>query len=215
MNGVLRVSEIFHSIQGESTQAGCPCVFVRLVGCNLRCRWCDTAYAFGGGRDMTVAEVVAEVERYACPLVEVTGGEPLLQSDAIPLMEELLRRGRRVLLETGGSLPIEEVPDGVLRIVDVKCPGSGEAASNRWENLESLRSGDEVKFVIAGRDDYLWAREQVRRLCLSERCTVLFSPAHGVVDPGDMARWVLEDGLPVRVQIQFHKVLWPGKERGV
>jgi len=154
MTGMLRVSEIFRSIQGESTHAGCPCIFVRLAGCNLRCRWCDTAYAFGGGREMTVAEVVAEVERYPCPLVEVTGGEPLLQPDAIPLMRELLRRGRRVLLETGGSLPIEGVPDGVLRIVDVKCPGSGETASNRWENLESLRPGDEVKFVIAGRDDY-------------------------------------------------------------
>ncbi|MBZ5639574.1 MAG: radical SAM protein [Acidobacteriia bacterium] len=215
MSDVLRISEIFHSIQGESTHAGLPCVFVRLAGCNLRCRWCDSAYAFHGGRAMTVAEVVAEVERYGCPLVEVTGGEPLFQADALPLMAELLRRGRRVLLETGGSLPIEGVPDGVIRILDVKCPGSGEAESNRWENLESLRPVDEVKFVIAGREDYVWAAGQVRRRGLADRGTVLFSPAHGEIEPGELARWVLEDALPVRVQIQLHKVLWPGVERGV
>ncbi len=215
MIDVLRVHEIFHSIQGESTHAGLPCVFVRLAGCNLRCRWCDTAYAFHGGRAMTVAEVVAEVERHGCPLVEVTGGEPLLQPDAVPLMEELLRRGLRVLLETGGSLPIDGVPDGVLRIVDVKCPGSGEAASNRWENIERLRPGDEIKFVIAGREDFLWAAAQVRGRGLADRGAVLFSPVHDEVEPGDLARWVLADGLPVRVQIQLHKVLWPGAERGV
>jgi 7-carboxy-7-deazaguanine synthase len=215
MAGMLRVCEIFHSIQGESTHAGLPCVFVRLSGCNLRCRWCDTAYAFRDGREMTVAEVVAEVERHGCPLVEVTGGEPLLQPEAVPLMEELLRRGRRVLLETGGSLPIEGVPEGVLRIVDVKCPGSGEAAANRWENLDNLRPGDEVKFVIAGREDYRWATGQVRSRDLAARCAVLFSPVHGETDPGDLARWVLEDRLAVRVGIQLHKVFWPGEERGV
>jgi 7-carboxy-7-deazaguanine synthase len=212
---VLRVTEIFHSIQGESTHAGLPCVFVRLTGCNLRCRWCDTAYAFEGGRAMSVAEVVAEVEGFGCPLVEITGGEPLLQPDAVPLMEELLRRGHRVLLETGGSLPIANVPEGVLRIVDVKCPGSGEVAANRWENLEVLRAGDEVKFVIAGRDDYLWAARELATRGLASRCTVLFSPVQGEVEPGELARWVLEDRLPVRVQIQLHKALWPGAERGV
>jgi 7-carboxy-7-deazaguanine synthase len=215
MAGMLRLCEIFHSIQGESTHAGLPCVFVRLSGCNLRCRWCDTAYAFHGGREMTVAEVVAEVERHGCPLVEVTGGEPLLQPEAVPLMEELLRRGRRVLLETGGSLPIEGVPEGVLRIVDVKCPGSGEAASNRWENLDGLKPGDEVKFVIAGREDFLWAAARVREHRLADRGAVLFSPVHGELTPGELARWVLEEGLSVRVQIQLHRVFWPGVERGV
>jgi len=212
---VLVVSEVFHSIQGESTRAGLPCVFVRLTGCNLRCRWCDTAYAFHGGRTMSVDEVVAEVARRGCPLVELTGGEPLLQADAIPLMAELLRRGYRVLLETGGSLPIDAVPEGVIRIVDVKCPGSGEADSNRWENLAGLRPDDEVKFVIAGRADYDWAADIVRGHRLTERCAVLFSPVHGEVEPAELARWVLEGGLPVRVQIQLHKVLWPGRERGV
>ncbi len=212
---VLRVTEIFHSIQGESTHAGLPCAFVRLTGCNLRCRWCDTAYAFTGGRSMSVAEVVAEVDGFGCPLVEVTGGEPLLQPDSIPLMAELLRRGYRVLLETGGSLPIGSVPEGVMRIVDVKCPGSGEAAWNLWTNLEALREGDELKFVIADRDDYLWAAAEVRARGLTARWPVLFSPVHGEIDPGQLARWILEDRLPVRMQLQVHKVLWPGVERGV
>ncbi len=164
---------------------------------------------------MSVEEIAAEVERFGCSLVEVTGGEPLLQGDAPVLMGEFLRRGHEVLLETGGSLPIEIVPAGVLRIVDVKCPGSGEAAANRWENLDHLRPGDEVKFVIAGRQDYLWAATEVRDRSLAARTAVLFSPVHGEVAPGDLARWVLEDRLPVRVQVQIHKVLWPDVERGV
>jgi len=212
---MLRVNEIFHSIQGESTLAGMPCVFVRLTGCNLRCVWCDTAYAFHDGRSMTIDEVVAAVERYACGLVEVTGGEPLLQPDAVPLLRELLRRGYRVMLETGGSLPIDDVPEGVLRIVDVKCPGSGEAGRNRWENLAALRPGDEVKFVLADRQDYLWAVERVREHGLPARCPVLFSSVHDRLDPGELGRWVLEDRLPVRVQVQMHKILWPGVLRGV
>ncbi len=212
---MLWVSEIFHSIQGESSRAGWPCVFVRLTGCNLRCVWCDTAYAFHEGRSMSVGEVVAEVERYRCPLVELTGGEPLLQPEAIPLMEELLRRGRRVLLETGGGLSIADVPRGVVRIVDVKCPGSGESDRNHWANLEILEGKDEIKFVVADRRDYSWASQQVRERDLTRRCSVLFSPVHGVLHPGDLARWVLDDGLPVRVQIQLHKILWPGAERGV
>lgn len=163
---------------------------------------------------MSIEEVLAEVEGYGCPLVEVTGGEPLLQPEVIPLLEALLKRGYRVLLETGGSLPIEDVPQGVRRILDVKCPASGEAERNRWENLEHLRPGDELKFVLADREDYLWACRQVRERGLT-RSTVLFSPVHDQLDPGRLARWVLEDGLPVRVQIQLHKVLWPGVLRGV
>ncbi len=212
---VLRVNEIFRSIQGESTYAGLPCAFVRLTGCNLRCVWCDSAYAFHEGRSMNVEEVIAEVERLGCSRVEVTGGEPLLQDDAIPLMEGLLAKGLTVLLETGGSLPVERVPAGVVRIVDVKCPGSGEEARNRWENLSLLRGSDEVKFVVADRADFEWAARQVRSRRLSAVCPVLFSPVHGVLDPGDLAGWVLEDGLDVRVQVQLHRVLWPGRLRGV
>ena len=212
---VLRVTEIFHSIQGESTRAGAPCVFVRLTGCNLRCTWCDTAYAFHGGQAMTMADVLDQVRGYGCPMVEITGGEPLLQPEVIPLMAELVRLGFRVLLETGGSLPIDAVPEGVVRIVDIKCPGSGEADRNRWENLDRLRDGDELKFVLADRNDYEWAAKQVRRRGLAERCPLLFSPVHDTLEPGKLARWVLADRLPVRIQIQLHKVLWPGELQGV
>jgi 7-carboxy-7-deazaguanine synthase len=212
---VLRVNEIFHSIQGESTHAGLPCVFVRLTGCPLRCTWCDTTYAFHEGRWMSIAEVLARVESFGCPTVEVTGGEPLLQAATIPLLEALVAGGYRVLLETGGSLPIEPVPEGVHRIVDLKCPGSGESARNRWENLEVLRPGDEIKFVLAHRDDYLWAARTVRERGLGAGPPVLFSAVHGGLDAGTLARWVLDDRLPVRVQIQLHKHLWPGADRGV
>ena len=215
MPWMLRVNEIFHSIQGESTHAGLPCVFVRLTGCNLRCTWCDTAYAFHEGHSMSVAEVLAEVDRYGCRMVEVTGGEPLLQAEAVPLMHALLDRGYRVLLETGGSLPIDTVPPGVHRIVDVKCPGSGESDRNLWENLDRLVGTDEVKFVIADRADYEWAAAQVRQRGMHHRCPVLFSPVHEKLAPGDLARWVLDDRLPVRLQIQLHKELWPGVTRGV
>lgn len=212
---MLRVNEIFHSIQGESTHAGEPCVFVRLSGCNLRCRWCDTGYAFHEGREMAVGQVLREVERFECRLVEITGGEPLLQRDVLPLMERLLARGRHVMLETGGSLDIRSVPEGVLRIIDVKCPGSGESERNRWENLDDLREGDELKFVLADRADYLWASEQIRARSLAGLCPLLFSPVHGELDAAELAGWVLADGLPVRVQLQLHKIIWPGVLRGV
>ncbi len=215
MLAVLRISEIFHSIQGESTHAGRPCVFVRLTGCNLRCVWCDTAYAFHGGSSMTVAEVVERVRSYRCEWVEITGGEPLLQDDVYELMETLVDEGFSVLLETGGSLPIERVPVGVRRIVDVKCPGSGEVERNHWDNVDQLRDGDELKFVLADREDYEWAVHQVRDRTLDRHAPVLFSPVHETLDPGEMARWVLEDQLPVRVQLQMHKALWPGVEKGV
>lgn len=215
MPAVLRVTEIFHSIQGESTHAGRPCVFVRLTGCNLRCVWCDSAYAFHGGSSMTVREVVERVRDYGCEWVEITGGEPLLQHDVYELMQALVSERFSVLLETGGSLPIDRVPVGVRRIVDVKCPGSSEVERNHWENLDQLRDGDELKFVLASRDDYEWAARQVRDRALDRRSPVLFSPVHGTLDPGEMARWVLEDRLPVRVQLQLHKILWPGAEKGV
>lgn len=212
---MLRVTEIFHSIQGESTHAGRPCAFVRLTGCNLRCVWCDTAYAFHGGSPRSIEEILESLRGFGCSLVEVTGGEPLAQAEAIPLLARLVEEGYEVLLETGGSLPIEGVPEGVKRIVDVKCPGSGECGRNRWENLEVLRPGDELKFVIADREDYEWARGTVADRRLAERVPVLFSAVHGRLDPGALARWVVEDRLQVRVQIQMHKLLWPGVERGV
>ena len=212
---MLVVNEIFRSIQGESSYVGLPCVFVRLTGCNLRCTWCDSEYAFYEGRRMSVDQVLAQVERYGCSLVEITGGEPLLQAEATVLMQALVEKGYQVLLETGGSLPVEQVPEGVIRIVDVKCPGSGEEEQNRWENLEHLRPTDELKFVVKDRLDYEWAARLVRERDLARRCPVLFSPVHGVLDPGELARWVLEEGLLVRVQIQLHKILWPGVLRGV
>ena len=213
---MLVVNEIFHSIQGESTHAGRPCVFVRLTACDLRCRWCDTPYAFHEGRKMSLDEVVADVESRGCDLVEVTGGEPLLQPDVVPLMQRLLDAGKTVLLETGGHRSIANVPGGVIRIVDVKCPGSGESHANDWSNLAHLTRHDEVKFVLADRADYEFARDVVRREGLLERVNaVLFSPVHGELDPKVLSQWVIEDRLPVRVQLQVHKYIWSPDTRGV
>ncbi len=214
---MLTVNEIFHSIQGESTYAGEPCVFVRLAACNLRCAWCDTPYAFDEGRKRSVDEVVSEVLAYGCPLVEVTGGEPLLQEDVYGLMDALLAAGRSVLLETGGHVSVARVPRAVVRVIDVKCPGSGEAARMHWPNLEEhLAPRDEVKFVVADRTDYEYAREVVERYRLPARCAaVLFSPVHGVLDPRELAAWMLEDRLPVRLQLQIHKYIWGATARGV
>jgi 7-carboxy-7-deazaguanine synthase len=213
---MLTVNEIFHSIQGESTHAGRPCVFVRLTACDLRCSWCDTPYAFYEGRKMEVAEVVARVREYRCDVVEITGGEPLLQKDVYPLMEQLMSAGHTVLLETGGHRSIDDVPPGVFRILDVKCPGSGEAAKMHWPNLQRLRTTDEVKFVIKDREDYEFARQVVAEHDLVGRCAaVLFSPVHGVLDPKQLAEWILEDRLPVRLQLQAHKYIWDPQTRGV
>ena len=213
---MLTVNEIFHSIQGESTHAGEPCVFVRLSACDLRCSWCDTPYAFHAGRKMTIEDVVSEVRSYGCPLVEVTGGEPLLQREVYPLMTRLLDEGFRVMLETGGHLSTEQVPDGVTSIIDVKCPASGEADKNHWPNLERLRPTDEVKFVVQDRADYDFARDVVARHDLPTRAhAVLFSPVHGVLDPKQLAAWMLADKLPVRLQLQLHKYVWGATARGV
>ena len=210
------MNEIFHSIQGESSFAGLPCVFVRLTACDLRCAWCDTAYAFTEGSRREVDEVVAQVESYGCRLVEVTGGEPLLQPDVYPLMRRLLDRGFHVLLETGGHVSLERVPEGVTRIVDVKCPGSGEAGKTDWTNLARLRPVDEVKFVLADRGDYDYAKGVLARHDLASRVAhVLFSPVHGVLTPADLAAWLLADRLPVRLQLQVHKFIWGSATRGV
>jgi 7-carboxy-7-deazaguanine synthase len=213
---MLTVNEIFYSIQGESTRAGQPCVFVRLTACDLRCSWCDTAYAFDEGRKMAVGDVVAVVERYGCPLVEITGGEPLLQEDVYELMDRLQRSGRTVMLETGGHRSIARVPADVLKIVDVKCPGSGEADRNDWANLSSLAPHDEIKFVIRDRVDYEFARDVIARHGLSDRAAaILLSPVHGVLEPRTLSEWMLADRLPARLQLQLHKYIWPPDTRGV
>ena len=213
---MLTVNEIFHSIQGESTHAGRPCVFVRLTACDLRCRWCDTPYAFHEGRKMSVDDVIADVESRGCDVVEVTGGEPLLQADVYPLMQRLLDSGKTVLIETGGHRSIAGVPAGVIRIMDVKCPGSGESKHNNFDNFAHLTKQDEVKFVIADRADYDFARDLViREKLLDTVNAVLFSPVHGELDPKMLAEWVIADRLPVRVQLQMHKYIWSPTTRGV
>jgi len=213
---MLTVNEIFHSIQGESTHTGRPCVFVRLTACDLRCSWCDTPYAFHEGRKMSIEQVLADVDAYGCPVVEITGGEPLLQPDVYPLMTQLVERGTTVLLETGGHRSIANVPDGVIRIMDIKCPASGESAKNCWSNIDLLTTRDEVKFVLQDRGDYEFAREVVARHDLLKRCAaVLMSPVHGVLPARDLAAWILADRLPVRLQLQAHKYIWSPETRGV
>jgi len=211
----LIVNEIFFSIQGESTHAGRPCGFVRLAHCNLRCEWCDTEYAFEEGREMALEEIVCELERYPTDLIEVTGGEPLLQSDVLKLITCLLDAQKTVLVETGGSLSVGQVDRRARLIYDIKCPGSGMSERNCWENLALLKDTDEIKFVVKSREDYEWARDRIKEWDLTSRHTVLFSPAWGRLKPSELAEWVLQDGLPVRVQVQLHKYLWGPDARGV
>lgn len=227
MNDHLLINEIFHSIQGEGTRAGMPCVFVRLTGCHLRCRYCDTAHAFHEGRRRPVAEVVASVVAHACDLVQVTGGEPLLQADVYPLMALLCDRGLTVLLETSGACDIAACDRRVVRIMDLKTPGSGEADRNLWSNLEHLTARDEVKFVICDRADYEWARERIGALDLVGRVAAVLLATASPIPPddlipgaagpplADLARWILDDRLPVRLQVQLHKLIWDPATRGV
>ena len=213
---MLTINEIFYSIQGESTYAGRPCVFVRLTACDLRCSWCDTPYAFHEGKKRSLDDVLEEVEGYACPLVEVTGGEPLLQEGVYALMQSLVDRGRTVLLETGGHRSTARVPETVVTILDVKCPGSGEAEKNEWTNLDRLRPHDEVKFVIKDRPDYEYAREVIARHGLAARAAAIhLSPVHGELSPRTLSEWTLADRLPARVQLQLHKFIWDPGTRGV
>ena len=213
----MQVTEIFKSIQGESTFAGLPCIFIRLTGCNLRCRWCDTEYAFHGGTKMTLGEVMRKVSAYGGKLVEITGGEPLLQDEVYPLMDRLLADHYQVLLETSGERLIDRVPADVVKIVDVKCPDSGEPDTFRMENLNHLSPRDEVKFVIGTRRDYEFARDFTGEQRLSDRvAAVIFSPVHGEVDLRQMAGWILEDGLEgVRFGTQLHKLIWGADAKGV
>ena len=213
---MLTINEIFHSIQGESTHAGRPCVFVRLTACDLRCSWCDTPYAFTEGQKVALDDIVARVKSFDCPVVEITGGEPLLQKDVYPLMQRLLDEGLTVMLETGGHISVERVPAGVVRVIDVKCPGSGESHRNDWTNMDRLVVTDEVKFVIKDRVDYEFAREAVTKHALPGRvAAVHFSPVHGILEARQLAEWILQDRLTVRLQLQVHKFIWDPQTRGV
>lgn len=211
----LNITEIFHSIQGESTRAGQPCVFVRLTGCPLRCTWCDTEYAFYGGTTMPMEAILAQVQSYSCPLVEVTGGEPLLQPGSLVLLTELCGAGFQVMLETSGAFDISKVDARVSIILDVKCPGSGMTDRMRWDTLTHLSEKDEVKFVLKDRADYEWARDIVKQYALEQRCPVHLSPVFGVLPLQSLAEWILEDRLSVRFQLQLHKVIWDPQTRGV
>ncbi len=212
----LRLTEIYKSIQGESTWAGRICVFVRLARCHLRCVWCDTAYAFYGGEKVSIGEIVRRCRELDCPLVEITGGEPLVQPACADLAAALLEEGYTVLVETSGTLPIRMLPADTIKIMDLKCPDSGECEKNDWSNIDALSMRDEVKFVIASRGDYEWSRRIVGEYGLAERChEVLFSPVFDLIKPVDLVQWITEDGLDVRFQLQMHKFVWPPDERGV
>ena len=211
----MRVTEIFHSVQGESTFAGLPCVFIRLTGCPLRCTWCDTDYAFFGGTDRSIDDILDTVRSYGCRLVEVTGGEPLAQPDSSLLLRRLCQEGFTVLLETSGAVDTTIVDPSVRIILDVKCPGSGMTERMHWPNVERLRPQDEAKFVIQDRNDYEWAKRILDRFRLTDHCTVLFSPVFGALDPRQLAEWLLADRLPIRLQLQLHKHIWAPDMRGV
>ncbi|MDN5752870.1 MAG: 7-carboxy-7-deazaguanine synthase QueE [Nitrosospira sp.] len=212
--GNLRITEIFFSLQGETSRAGLPTVFVRLTGCPLRCGYCDTEYAFHGGKSLSISTILTEVANYAPRYVTVTGGEPLAQKGCLTLLKSLCDAGYSVSLETGGALDVSKVDVRVSKILDIKTPGSGEAAKNRWSNLSHLTHHDELKFVLCDEADYQWAVEAMRERRLNHICPVLFSPVHDTLDPATLAAWVLRDRLPVRVQVQLHKLLWgegPGR----
>ncbi len=209
----LRITEIFYSLQGEARTVGCPTVFVRLTGCPLRCQYCDTAYAFTGGEWMDLSAILAEVEKYQCQFVTVTGGEPLAQPNCLSLLRQLCDAGYQVSLETSGALPLDNVDPRVIKVMDIKTPASGESDRNRWENLAQLSNQDQIKFVICNEQDYLWSRQQLQQHNLAAQCEVLFSPSCEQLAAATLANWILRDQLPVRFQMQLHKVLW-GNQAG-
>ena len=211
----LKVNEIYYSIQGESTHAGRPCVFIRLTYCNLRCTYCDTEYAFYEGKDMEITPIMDEIKQWDCNLVEVTGGEPLLQNECINLLNELTNSNYEVMLETGGSLSISDVPKKVIKIVDFKCPSSTMEKKNLWSIVDDLQPHDEVKFVIGNREDFDWAKDRITEYSLDKICTILFSPTYGKIDPELMVEWILVENLQVRMQMQMHKMIWNPEKQGV
>ena len=212
---MLKVNEIYLSVQGESSYTGLPCVFIRLTGCNLRCIWCDTAYAFYEGKSMSIDEIVGKVKNFGVKLIEITGGEPLMQENVYPLMNGLIEKGFQVLLETGGSLSLEKVPRDIIKIMDIKCPGSGEHKNNNLDNLKFLETKDEVKFVILNRHDYEWSRDLIHKYKIHEIAHILISPVYDKLELKEIVKWILEDKLPVRLQTQLHKAIWDENPIGV
>ena len=212
---MLKVNEIYLSVQGESSYTGLPCVFIRLTGCNLRCIWCDTAYAFYEGKSMSIDEIVGKVKNFGVKLIEITGGEPLMQENVYPLMNGLIEKGFQVLLETGGSLSLEKVPRNIIKIMDIKCPGSGEHKNNNLDNLKFLETKDEVKFVILNRHDYEWSRDLIHKYKIHEIAHILISPVYDKLELKEIVKWILEDKLPVRLQTQLHKAIWDENTIGV
>ena len=211
----LKINEIYYSVQGESTHSGRSCVFIRLTYCNLRCSYCDTEYAFYEGKDMEIDDIMSEIQQWDCNLVEVTGGEPLFQEECIDLLNELVNSKYEVMLETGGSISISDVPKNVIKIVDFKCPSSAMEKKNLWSNVDDLQPHDEVKFVIGNREDFDWAKDRITEYSLDKKCTVLFSPTFGEIDPQQIVEWILAENLPVRIQMQMHKMIWSPEEKGV
>tara|TARA_B100002052_G_scaffold254825_1_gene244636 strand:+ start:143 stop:778 length:636 start_codon:yes stop_codon:yes gene_type:complete len=211
---MLKINEIFHSIQGESSKSGTPCVFIRLTYCNLRCSYCDSEYSFYEGEDMSIADILKEIKKYNCKLVEVTGGEPLLQKKSIDLMKALLIEKYTVMLETSGSIPINNVPKEVIKIIDFKCPSSDMHKKNNWNILKNIQQHDEIKFVISNLDDYKWVKDKLKKYNFKNN-TILFSPTHNQLDPKILSEWILKDGLNVRVQLQLHKYIWDADTKGV
>ncbi len=211
---MLKINEIFYSIQGESSKSGLPCVFVRLTYCNLRCSYCDSEYSFYEGEDMSINQILKKIKDYNCNLIEITGGEPLLQKECIDLMNKLIEKKYDVMLETGGSLPIQDVPKEVIKIIDFKCPSSNMHQKNKWSIVEDLQSHDEIKFVIGNAEDYDWAKKQITKYNLYNN-NILFSPVHDVLDPKILSEWVLNDSMKVRIQLQLHKYIWDPETKGV
>lgn len=212
---MLKINEIFFSIQGESSKAGLPCVFVRLTYCNLRCSYCDTEYAFSQGIDKAIPEIIDEIKKYKCNLVEITGGEPLFQKECYDLMTALCDEGFEVMLETGGSLPIGNVDKRVMIIMDLKCPSSKMMGKNIFENIEHIKAADEIKFVIGSREDYEWSKKTIDKYNLTNKCGILLSVVLGKLEPVDLVNWILEDKLKVRYQLQMHKIIWHPETKGV
>ena len=211
----LKVNEIYKSIQGESTFSGLPCIFIRLTFCNLRCSYCDTEYAFYEGTDMQISDIIKKVNELSCNLVEVTGGEPLVQEGCIDLLESLISNGNKILIETGGALTIEKIPNEVTIILDIKCPSSDMCDKNLWSNIDLIKKTDEIKFVIGDKKDYEWSKNIIKEYKLLNKCTVLFSPVYDKMEAKNMVEWILKDNLNVRFQTQLHKSIWPHDTKGV
>ena len=211
----LKINEIYFSVQGESSFSGLPCIFIRLTYCNLRCTYCDSEYSFYDGEKMKIDEILKEIKKYSCNLVEVTGGEPLLQKNCINLLNELIKNNYDVLLETSGSLSISDVPNKVINIIDFKCPSSKMDNKNMWDNINYLKKNDEIKFVIGNRIDYEWTKQKIEEFKLNQICDILISPVYGEIEPKEIVKWILEDNLKVRFQIQMHKEIWSADKKGV